>query len=175
MFTYFQYDTIKRGCTYMYKSVSSLFPVYVYVCRLHILWNCAPISSLQAGDVIKVTKQNENGMWEGELNNRKGHFPFKLVEVVDSANHQWPLTPDSAHFGRATITVHTCIYFCLVYSFVRCTRQFLHFFYKLHMHNKYSYVTSFAMCKDGITVVHFMHCYMSMLIFVLFLIHFQSY
>lgn len=44
--------------------------------------------SFRAGDVIKVTKQNENGMWEGEINNRKGHFPFKLVEVVDSANHQ---------------------------------------------------------------------------------------
>lgn len=44
--------------------------------------------SFRAGDMIKVTKQNENGMWEGELNNRKGHFPFTLVEVVDSANHQ---------------------------------------------------------------------------------------
>ena len=39
---------------------------------------------LQEGDIIKVTKKNENGMWEGELNNRRGHFPFKLVEVVDN-------------------------------------------------------------------------------------------
>jgi hypothetical protein len=44
--------------------------------------------SFKAGDMIKVTKQNENGMWEGEINNRRGHFPFKLVEVIDSANHQ---------------------------------------------------------------------------------------
>lgn len=42
--------------------------------------------TLQAGDTIKVTKQNENGMWEGELNGRKGHFPFKLVEVVDNTS-----------------------------------------------------------------------------------------
>ena len=40
---------------------------------------------IQAGELIKVTKQNENGMWEGEIDaNRKGHFPFKLVEVVDN-------------------------------------------------------------------------------------------
>jgi proto-oncogene C-crk len=44
--------------------------------------------SFRAGDIIRVTKQNENGMWEGEINNKRGHFPFKLVEVVDSANHQ---------------------------------------------------------------------------------------
>lgn len=42
----------------------------------------------QVGDVIKVTKQNDNGMWEGELNGKQGHFPFKLVEVIDSNNHQ---------------------------------------------------------------------------------------
>jgi len=44
--------------------------------------------SFKVGDMIKVTKQNENGMWEGELNGKKGHFPFKLVEVVDSNNHR---------------------------------------------------------------------------------------
>lgn len=47
-----------------------------------------PPCPLQVGDMIKVTKQNENGMWEGELNGKKGHFPFKLVEVVDSNNHR---------------------------------------------------------------------------------------
>ena len=40
--------------------------------------------SFKAGDMIKVTKQNENGMWEGELNGRRGHFPFKLVEVIET-------------------------------------------------------------------------------------------
>ena len=47
-----------------------------------ILSNQSP-SILQAGDTIKVTKQNENGMWEGELNGRKGWFPSKLVEMAD--------------------------------------------------------------------------------------------
>ena len=58
-----------------------------------IIYTVQPLPSLhppgpQAGDMIKVTKQNENGMWEGEMNGKRGHFPFKLVEVVDSANHQ---------------------------------------------------------------------------------------
>ena len=38
---------------------------------------------LQAGDLILVTKQNENGLWEGELNGRSGHFPFTHVELID--------------------------------------------------------------------------------------------
>ena len=42
---------------------------------------------MQSGDLILVTKQNENGVWEGELNGKKGHFPFKLVEVVDNNSH----------------------------------------------------------------------------------------
>ena len=55
---------------------------------LHSLRDCVRDILLQVGDLIKVTKKNENGMWEGEINNRRGHFPFKLVEVVDSPNHQ---------------------------------------------------------------------------------------
>ncbi|KAH8267403.1 hypothetical protein KR018_003183, partial [Drosophila ironensis] len=38
---------------------------------------------LDIGDVIKVTKTNINGQWEGELNGRKGHFPFTHVEFVE--------------------------------------------------------------------------------------------
>ncbi|KAH8376026.1 hypothetical protein KR093_005597, partial [Drosophila rubida] len=38
---------------------------------------------LEIGDIIKVTKTNINGQWEGELNGRKGHFPFTHVEFVD--------------------------------------------------------------------------------------------
>ncbi|XP_011194937.1 adapter molecule Crk [Zeugodacus cucurbitae] len=38
---------------------------------------------LEIGDVIKVTKTNINGQWEGELNGKKGHFPFTHVEFIE--------------------------------------------------------------------------------------------
>lgn len=38
---------------------------------------------LELGDVIKVTKMNINGQWEGELNGKVGHFPFTHVEFID--------------------------------------------------------------------------------------------
>ncbi|KAG0712635.1 Adapter molecule Crk [Chionoecetes opilio] len=41
---------------------------------------------LEVGDVIKVTKMNINGQWEGELNGKVGHFPFTHVEFIDSEN-----------------------------------------------------------------------------------------
>ncbi|KAG7174529.1 Adapter molecule Crk-like [Homarus americanus] len=41
---------------------------------------------LEIGDVIKVTKMNINGQWEGELNGKVGHFPFTHVEFIDSEN-----------------------------------------------------------------------------------------
>lgn len=39
---------------------------------------------LEIGDIIKVTKMNINGQWEGELNGKVGHFPFTHVEFVDN-------------------------------------------------------------------------------------------
>lgn len=42
---------------------------------------------LEVGDIIKVTKMNINGQWEGELNGKVGHFPFTHVEFVESENH----------------------------------------------------------------------------------------
>lgn len=39
---------------------------------------------LDIGDIIKVTKTNINGQWEGELNGKTGHFPFTHVEFMDS-------------------------------------------------------------------------------------------
>ncbi|XP_043801185.1 adapter molecule Crk isoform X2 [Apis laboriosa] len=39
---------------------------------------------LEVGDVIKVTKTNINGQWEGELHGKVGHFPFTHVEFVDN-------------------------------------------------------------------------------------------
>ncbi|CAB0041679.1 unnamed protein product [Trichogramma brassicae] len=38
---------------------------------------------LEVGDIIKVTKTNINGQWEGELHGKVGHFPFTHVEFVD--------------------------------------------------------------------------------------------
>lgn len=43
---------------------------------------------LEIGDMIKVTKMNINGQWEGELNGRSGHFPFTHVEFVDIENNE---------------------------------------------------------------------------------------
>ena len=66
-----------------------LFSVFhIYSVEVTLTPALPPPPGPQAGDMIKVTKQNENGMWEGEMNGKRGHFPFKLVEVVDSANHQ---------------------------------------------------------------------------------------
>ena len=47
------------------------------------------ISYKQRGEIITILKQNENGMWEGESNTsgKRGHFPFKLVELLDSNRH----------------------------------------------------------------------------------------
>ena len=42
---------------------------------------------LEIGDTIKVTKININGQWEGELNGKKGHFPFTHVEFTDDINN----------------------------------------------------------------------------------------
>ncbi|XP_077288297.1 crk proto-oncogene, adaptor protein [Arctopsyche grandis] len=38
---------------------------------------------LERGDIVKVTKTNINGQWEGELNGKRGHFPFTHVEFLD--------------------------------------------------------------------------------------------
>lgn len=41
---------------------------------------------LEIGDIIRVTKTNINGQWEGELNGKVGHFPFTHVEFLDNDN-----------------------------------------------------------------------------------------
>jgi len=41
--------------------------------------------TLEVGDMIKVTKMNINGQWEGELNGKVGHFPFTHVDLMDAA------------------------------------------------------------------------------------------
>lgn len=37
--------------------------------------------AFKAGDMIRVTKQNEDGLWEGECNGKTGLFPFNHVKV----------------------------------------------------------------------------------------------
>ncbi|KAI8116614.1 Adapter molecule Crk [Lucilia cuprina] len=41
---------------------------------------------LEVGDIIKVTKTNINGQWEGEHKGKKGHFPFTHVEFIDECD-----------------------------------------------------------------------------------------
>lgn len=38
---------------------------------------------LYAGDILTVTKINSNGRWEGEINGKRGSFPFKDVQFLD--------------------------------------------------------------------------------------------
>lgn len=42
---------------------------------------------LEVGDIIKVTKTNINGQWEGELKGKTGHFPFTHVEFIDDSEN----------------------------------------------------------------------------------------
>lgn len=38
---------------------------------------------LQVGEIVTVTKINANGQWEGEVNGKKGIFPFTHVEFIE--------------------------------------------------------------------------------------------
>lgn len=40
----------------------------------------------QVGDMVKVTKINVNGQWEGECKGKRGHFPFTHVKLLDQHN-----------------------------------------------------------------------------------------
>ncbi|KAL4647552.1 adapter molecule crk-like [Arapaima gigas] len=42
--------------------------------------------ALEVGDMVKVTKINVNGQWEGECKGRRGHFPFTHVRLLDQQN-----------------------------------------------------------------------------------------
>ncbi|KAJ7996871.1 hypothetical protein DPEC_G00223010 [Dallia pectoralis] len=39
--------------------------------------------ALEVGDMVKVTKINVNGQWEGECKTKRGHFPFTHVRLLD--------------------------------------------------------------------------------------------
>nr|XP_057937052.1 adapter molecule crk [Doryrhamphus excisus] len=42
--------------------------------------------ALEVGDMVKVTKINVNGQWEGECKGKCGHFPFTHVKLLDQHN-----------------------------------------------------------------------------------------
>lgn len=42
--------------------------------------------SWQVGDIVKVTRMNISGQWEGEVNGRRGLFPFTHVKIIDPQN-----------------------------------------------------------------------------------------
>lgn len=39
--------------------------------------------TLREGDKVTVTKMDINGCWEGEIQGRKGHFPFNYVKFLE--------------------------------------------------------------------------------------------
>ncbi|XP_043574020.1 adapter molecule crk [Chiloscyllium plagiosum] len=48
--------------------------------------------ALEVGDLVKVTKINVNGQWEGECNGKHGHFPFTHVRLLDQQNPEEDLS-----------------------------------------------------------------------------------
>lgn len=42
--------------------------------------------TLKKGDIIRVTKMDISGCWEGEISGRRGHFPFNYVKFIDESN-----------------------------------------------------------------------------------------
>jgi len=40
----------------------------------------------QVGDIVLVTAMNINGQWEGEVNGRRGDFPFVYIQFDDEMN-----------------------------------------------------------------------------------------
>lgn len=41
---------------------------------------------LEVGDIVLVTAMNINGQWEGEVNGRRGDFPFVYIQFDDEMN-----------------------------------------------------------------------------------------
>uniref|UniRef100_A0A3Q3GJ92 Adapter molecule crk n=1 Tax=Labrus bergylta TaxID=56723 RepID=A0A3Q3GJ92_9LABR len=48
--------------------------------------------ALEVGDMVKVTKINVNGQWEGECKGKRGHFPFTHVKLLDQHNAEEELS-----------------------------------------------------------------------------------
>lgn len=41
--------------------------------------------TLKEGDIVRVTKMDISGCWEGEVSGRKGHFPFNYVRFIEES------------------------------------------------------------------------------------------
>lgn len=41
--------------------------------------------TLKEGEIIRVTKVDISGCWEGEISGRKGHFPFNHVKFIEDS------------------------------------------------------------------------------------------
>lgn len=59
-------------------------PHFSVVLRKTLLMPCS--ISPQVGDIVKVTRMNISGQWEGEVNGRRGLFPFTHVKIIDPQN-----------------------------------------------------------------------------------------
>ena len=46
------------------------------------------IVTIKIGDIVTVTRRNVTGQWEGIINDRKGHFPFTHVKIIDASELQ---------------------------------------------------------------------------------------
>ncbi|KAJ3606078.1 hypothetical protein NHX12_028121 [Muraenolepis orangiensis] len=42
--------------------------------------------ALEVGDIVKVMRMNISGQWDGEVNGRRGLFPFTHVKIMDPQN-----------------------------------------------------------------------------------------
>ncbi|TWW75168.1 adapter molecule crk-like [Takifugu flavidus] len=59
-------------------------PVYARVIQKRERLNARQDASLvEVGEMVKVTKINVNGQWEGECKGKRGHFPFTHVRLME--------------------------------------------------------------------------------------------
>lgn len=59
---------------------------YLFYDCLCLSKECPLSVSSQVGDIVKVTRMNISGQWEGEVNGRRGLFPFTHVKIIDPQN-----------------------------------------------------------------------------------------
>ncbi|KAL5011035.1 hypothetical protein ScPMuIL_013340 [Solemya velum] len=49
---------------------------------------------IEVGDVVEITKQDEEGWWEGNINGRTGVFPSNFVKILDEPEQESESTED---------------------------------------------------------------------------------
>ncbi|XP_062814912.1 crk-like protein isoform X2 [Anolis carolinensis] len=60
--------------------------------------------ALEVGDLVRVTQMNINGQWEGEIQGRRGLFPFTHVRIINPRN---PNEMSSTFVSHSMETWHT--------------------------------------------------------------------